>query len=337
MRIGGAEVHGKYHLFVRWFIVLPQWYNHAGDSALLAGHCGFHKVERTVDVVICSLIEIGLCAHAAVGNYAIGAHAVAQEAQSARPVAKQAEKLHGVGVAMVGAHKGEYRCRYGLLRHYATRAATFVKSPCRIGYRHIGATQFYIFLLYGYSEAHRYASVAVFLYVEHITAYHALGHVGGIEILEECLGERQQVAALGVFAAIYQISVEEVLRIHLCPELYYGIRQEVGCSNEGILYGCIGQFSLCYGHSAGIHFGGAVPHFVDVAILLYLTVEIAAKHKWQFFALGLWSSGSYHKVALCHIHHYAGCAFFIELCSDYRHCLVAGERIECQFQALFHT
>ena len=44
-----------------------------------------------------------------------------------------------------------------------------------------------------------------------------------------------------------------------------------------------------------------------------------------------------YKVALCHIHHYAGCAFFIELCSDYRHCLVAGERIECQFQAFFHT
>ena len=111
MRIGGTEVHRKYHLLVRWLIMRPQWNNHTRYLALLAGHCGFYEVERSIHVVIRSLEEVVLGAHAAVGEYAVGAHAVAQELQLARCVAHLAEKLHSVGVTMVGAHKWEHRCR----------------------------------------------------------------------------------------------------------------------------------------------------------------------------------------------------------------------------------
>ena len=99
------------------------------------------------------------------------------------------------------------------------------------------------------------------------------------------------------------------------------------------MYGCVGQFALCHWHIAGKHLGGAVPNLIHIAILLNLTIKVAAKHERQFLVGGLLAGWSYHKVALCHVFHNACGAFFIELGADNRYRIVACEWVERKFEA----
>ena len=249
-------------------------------------------------------------------------------------VAHLSELLYGVVVAMVGAHKREHGSRHHAVCHDAAGATALVELPRGVGNGQIGSRQLDEFLFHRNAQAHLHAAVGVLLNVEHIAPEDAFGEVDGVEIFEECGSERQQISFFRHACGVHQVAVEEVVGVEFAAQLHNGIGEEVGGGDERIVHGGVGQHAFVDWGVACPHFGCAVPNLVDIAILVNLTVEIAAKHQRQFVALGLPARRGNHKVAFRHVCQYVDGAFAIELCANHTHGVVAGEGIERTLEPL---
>ena len=208
--VGGAKVYGKYQFLAACHIGLPQWYDISRETARWVGDLGLDDVEGAFQVVVHGVVG-ALGAVLEAGLEAVDAHAVTVERERRAAALYHREQLHGIIVFIIGAHKGEYRCREHCLGDDATGAAFLVKLPRGVVDGVVVAGELDVALLQWDAQGHIDRAVGQLLHLEHVAAVHLLGDVAGVEILEELLGQGQQVPVVAPHGLVDDVATKVVV------------------------------------------------------------------------------------------------------------------------------